>query len=164
MSEPLVTEITRRAMATEFGVVIAGSPGNAVEVAIEALDDLGRLESLMSVHQPASQVSEINRLAGVRPVRVAPELIEVLTRAVAIAELTGGAFDVTAGPLVRCWGFTQRRGQKPSDDAIREALASVGSHRLRIDTAEQTVMLADAGMAINFGGIGKGFADRKSVV
>ncbi|TVP99825.1 MAG: FAD:protein FMN transferase [Planctomycetaceae bacterium] len=158
MSEPLVTEITRRAMATEFGVVIAGRPGNAVEVAIEALDDLGRLESLMSVHQPASQVSEINRLAGVRPVRVAPELIEVLTRAVAIAELTGGAFDVTAGPLVRCWGFTQRRGQKPSDDAIREALASVGSHRLRIDTAKQTVMLADAGMEINLGGIGKGFA------
>lgn len=158
MPDPLVTEITRRAMATNFAIVLRGRPSEAIEVAIEALDDLGRLESLMSVHQPASQVSEINRLAGIRPVRVAPDLIEVLSQGVGVYQLTDGAFDVTAGPLVRCWGFTQKRGQKPTAEAIQDALANVGSDRLRIDADSQTVQLVDPHMEINLGGIGKGYA------
>lgn len=158
MNGPWVTEITRRAMATEFGVVLPGQDRAAIEVAVDALDDLGRLEALMSIYQPASQISEVNRMAGVRPVRVATELIEVLTRGQAIWQLTDGAFDVTAGPLVRCWGFSQRRGKKPAVEEIEIARSLVGSERLQIDPAVQSVYLVDRLMEINLGGIGKGFA------
>lgn len=158
MNGLLVTEITRRAMATEFGVVLPGQDRAAIEVAVDALDDLGRLESLMSIYQPASQISEVNRMAGIRPVRVETELIEVLVRGQAIWQLTNGAFDVTAGPLVRCWGFNQRRGKKPATEEIEIARSLVGSERLQIDPAGQSVYLVDRSMEINLGGIGKGFA------
>ncbi len=158
MNGPLVTEITRRAMATEFGVVLPGQDRAAIEVAVDALDDLGRLESLMSIYQPASQISEVNRLAGIRPVRVATELIEVLLRGRAIWRLTNGAFDITAGPLVRCWGFTQRRGKKPAIEEIEVARSLVGSERLQVDPAARSVYLVDRSMEINLGGIGKGYA------
>lgn len=158
MNGPLVTEITRRAMATEFGVVLPGENRAAIEVALDALDDLGRLESLMSIYQPASQISELNRMAGIGPVRVATELIDVLLRGRAIWELTNGAFDITAGPLVRCWGFTQRRGKKPTVEEIEVARSLVGSERLQVDPASRNAYLVDPSMEINLGGIGKGFA------
>lgn len=158
MNGPLVTEITRRAMATEFGVVLPGENRAAIEVAVDALDDLGRLEALMSIYQPASQIGELNRMAGIRPVRVATEIIEILLRGKAIWELTGGAFDITAGPLVRCWGFTQRRGRKPAAEEIEVARSLVGSERLQVDPVGQSAFLVDLSMEINLGGIGKGFA------
>ncbi len=158
MNAEVVTEITRRAMATEFGVVLPGESRDAVEAAIDALAELERIESELSVYRPDSDVSRINSLAGIRPVRVSVDLIHVLQRAVAIFQLTAGAFDVTAGPLVDCWGFRKRRGQKPSDAEISSALELVGSDRLRIDPEEQSAFLPQAGMSINLGGIGKGFA------
>jgi len=156
--EQVVTEVTRRAMATEFGVVLPGEHHTAIEAAIDALEELERIEAELSLFRPGSAISRINALAGIEPVRVSADVIEVLTRAVAISNLTGGAFDITAGPLVECWGFTRRRGRKPTAAEIAAARALVGSDRITIDTPQRTVFLQQAGMMINLGGIGKGFA------
>lgn len=158
MPEQVVTEVTRRAMATEFGVALPGEDRDAIEIAVDALEELETIESELSVYRPGSAISRINALAGIEPVRVSADVIEVLTRAVAISDLTGGAFDVTAGPLVECWGFTRRRGRKPTDAEIAAARELVGSDRITIDAPHRTVFLQQAGMAINLGGIGKGFA------
>lgn len=158
MPEQVVTEVTRRAMATEFGIVLPGEDRTAVEAAIDALEELERIEAELSIFRPGSAISRINALAGIEPVRVSADVIEVLARAVAIFNLTGGAFDITAGPLVECWGFTRRRGRKPTAAEIAAARAHVGSDRITIDVQHRTVFLQQAGMSINLGGIGKGFA------
>lgn len=158
MPEQVVTEVTRRAMATEFGVALPGEDRVAIETAIDALEALERLESELSIYRPGSAISRINALAGIEPVRVSPEVIEVIARGLAIYHLTGGAFDITAGPLVECWGFTRRRGRKPTAAEIAAALELVGSDRITLDPQQRTVFLQQTGMAINLGGIGKGFA------
>lgn len=154
----LITEITRPAMATEFAVAIPGAKGEDIQLAIEALDDLGRLEQLLSIYVQESQVSEINRQAGTRAVVVDPDVLNVISRAKLISEFTAGAFDVTAGPLVRCWGFTNRRGRKPSESEINRAKDLVGFDNLIIDNDRSTVYLAKPFMEINLGAIGKGYA------
>ncbi len=158
MPEQVVTEVTRRAMATEFGVALPGEDRAAIETAIDALEELDQIEAELSIFRPGSAISRINQLAGIEPVRVSADVIEILTRAAEIYELTAGAFDVTAGPLVECWGFTRRRGRKPTEEEIAAAQALVGSDRITIDAEHRTVFLQQAGMAINLGGIGKGFA------
>jgi FAD:protein FMN transferase len=158
MSDEVVIEITRRAMATEFGIMLPGERRDAVEAAIDALEDLERIEAALSIYCPQSDISRINAMAGNKPVRVGIDVIEVLQRALAVSKLTAGAFDVTAGPLVEIWGFTKRRGQKPSESEIDGARQLVSSARVQIDPAEQTVMLERPGMKLNLGGIGKGFA------
>jgi thiamine biosynthesis lipoprotein len=154
----LITEITRPAMATEFAIAIPGAMREDMEVAIDALDDLGRLERLLSIYVQESQVSEINRQAGIRAVVVDPDVFSVISRAKLISEFTSGAFDVTAGPLLRCWGFTNRRGRKPSESEIKRAKDLVGFENLIIDKDRSEVYLPKPLMEINLGAIGKGYA------
>lgn len=158
MNDQLVTEIKRRAMATEFAVVLPGEDYAAIEKAVDALDRLSYLESLMTIYQPNSDISQINRRAGESPAKVSPEIVAVLRRAQAISALTDRAFDVTAGPLIECWGFNKRRGRKPTEDEIELARSLVDNQRLILDEERHTAELKTAGMRLNLGGIGKGFA------
>ncbi len=145
-------------MATEFVVMLPGTLGQFAELALTALEQLDRIENLLSVYRPNSDIARLNHAAGQGPVQVADETIEVLARAVELSVLTCGAFDVTAGPLVDAWGFTKRRGQKPSAAAIAAALEIVGYQKLRIDVDAKSVELLQTGMTVNLGAIGKGFA------
>ena len=158
MDDQIVTEITRRAMATEFAIVLPNQSPHAIEAAVDALEMLEKIESKLTIYRPDSEISRINESAGIRPVRVSSDVFNLLTRAVKISELTSGAFDITAGPLVECWGFTKRRGQKPNQQQIDEAKQRVGWHLIEFQTDEKTVFLKLTGMQINLGGIGKGFA------
>jgi len=158
MNDQIVTEITHRAMATEFGVFLCGEGGQATEAAVDALDQLDQLESLLSIYRPQSEISRINLNAGIAPIKINQQVFDVLRWSLQIHALTSGAFDVTAGPLVECWGFTRRRGRKPTDEEIATAKAKVGAHLLRLDENHQTAFLEEPGMQINLGGIGKGYA------
>jgi len=158
MNDHLVTEITHRAMATEFGVILPGEGGQATEAAVNALDQLDRLESMLSIYRAESEISQINLNAGIAPIKTNPQVFELLQCSLQIHAFTSGAFDVTAGPLVECWGFTRRRGRKPSDAEIAAAKEKVGAHLLLLDERSQTVFLQQPGMQINLGGIGKGYA------
>ncbi len=158
MNEQIVTEITRRAMATEFAIVLPGQSPRATEAAVDALDMLEAIESKLTIYRPESDISRINQSAGIEPVRVSDDVYDLLIHAVNVSKQTGGAFDITAGPLVECWGFTKRRGQKPTEQQINEAKQRVGWHMIEFQREAKTVFLKRPGMQINLGGIGKGYA------
>src|SRR5437899_9271267 len=102
---PTVT-LARHAMATRFELVLHGeNPVTLRAAAEEALAEVARLDDQLSLYRPGSEVAQLNARAGREAVRVTPELFALLKQAHRLNSETGGAFDITVGPLVRCWGF-----------------------------------------------------------
>lgn len=154
-----VLELSRAAMACEFQVLLnAGQHPGAEEAAIQALDLVERLESQMTVYRPDSEVSRLNRAAHSGPVVVERRLFELLQTALELHAQTGGAFDITSGPLSKAWGFFRRQGQVPPNAEIRAALEQVGSQHMVLDPGTSSVRFAKAGLEINLNSIGKGYA------
>src|SRR5262245_58849279 len=97
----------REAMATRFEVALWGEdPVRLRAMAEEALAEIERLEAQLSYYRPESELSGLNRSAAASPVVVEPQFFHLLRRAVELSDATGGAFDPTVAPLLRCWGFT----------------------------------------------------------
>jgi thiamine biosynthesis lipoprotein len=157
--------VHRRAMACRFEVTLAEEDARHVEAARAALDEADRVEAVLTVFRDSSEVSAVNREAAAGPVVVGDLLFALLERCRPIHAATGGAFDPTSGPLTRCWGFLVREGRLPAAEEIAEAMASVGFGKVQLDAAARTVRFEAAGMALNFGSIGKGLAlDRMAAV
>ncbi len=151
--------VTQAAMACEFTIYLnAGQYLRAAERAIQALDLLEPLEEQLSVYRVHSEVSEINRRAAAQPVLLERNLCELLRRGLQLSEATKGAFDMTAGPLSRVWGFYRRQGRLPDTVELQAAQACVGCQHVRLNTASQTIAFAINGVELNLGGIGKGYA------
>jgi len=174
LSNDLATlRVAHTAMATEFEVVLYGPDLQHLRaVAQEAFDEIDRLEEQLSAYRPTSDVCWINRTAFHRPVRVEPGLFDLLQTARRIWQETDGAFDITVGPLVRCWGFFRRGGAsplsfrrggagggvRPSPEDLAAARARVGMQYVELDPAERTVRFLREGVELNLGGIAKGYA------
>ncbi len=156
--EATLLQIGREAMACEFEVVLRGDAHASTETALAALDVVDELEDQLTVYRPHSEVVRLNQAAAIREVLVERGLFQLLQLANEIHAATGGAFDATAGPLAKTWGFFRRQGRMPGDEEIAEALARVGSEDLVLDAERQTVRFGRMGMEINLGGIGKGYA------
>lgn len=122
-----------------------------------ALDEIERLEELFSFFKENSELNRVNRSAGGSSIGIGEELFEILTLARSLWKQTGGAFDVTASPLWRLWGFHRRQGARPPAEAIAECLCRVGSEGVSLDALRGEVSLSE-GVEINLGSIGKGFA------
>lgn len=158
-AEQFLIEVSRRAMACDFQVLMnARQHQRATEAAMRALDVVETLEDQMTVYRSHSEVSRINQTAAAGPVAVEHRLFALLRRAYDLSEATGGAFDITAGPLIRAWGFYRREGRFPEASDANEALASVGYRHLEFDESQRTIRFLRAGMEINLGAIGKGYA------
>jgi thiamine biosynthesis lipoprotein len=158
--------VTRRAMACEFQVLLnAGQHASGTEAALEALDAVDALEEQLSVFRATSEISRINRTAAAGPVAVESRLFALLELAGRIHAETGGAFDITAGPLWEAWGFSRRQGSVPSQEQLAEAIRRVGWHQVELSPADQTVRFLAPGLGLNLGSIGKGYAlDRAAEV
>lgn len=150
--------VSRPAMACRFEITLPMSDENGVAVAQVALEEADRLERQLSVFKPDSEVSEINREAGSREVKLEPELFRLLAYSQTIFAETEGAFDITSGPLTRCWGFLKREGRVPNHEEIKAALGVVGGDKLHLIADSQTIAFAKSGVEINLGSIGKGYA------
>ncbi len=152
-------ELSRFLMACEFAVLLnAGRPPEAGDAALEALEKIERLEQMLSVYLPESELSQLNRSAfdQVRP--VSGDLAELLKIAVDIHARTGGCFDITAASLSEAWGFARRQGAMPTSDQIAAALDCVGTQYLELTENPPSVRYSKAGLKVNSGGIGKGYA------
>tara|TARA_R110002049_G_scaffold2750_4_gene21877 strand:+ start:19115 stop:20092 length:978 start_codon:yes stop_codon:yes gene_type:complete len=158
MPQNFTTQLSHRAMATEFVVMLAAASSHTVDLTLQALELLDQIEADLSIYHAESEISLINRDAARQPVAVSGPTFALLQKALRWSKLTEGAFDITAGPLVQAWGFGKRRGQKPSPEVIQEALQRVGYQHLRLDPHDRTVRFDRPGMSINLGAIGKGDA------
>jgi thiamine biosynthesis lipoprotein len=149
---------SHRAMATLFEVVLPfGTPG-AHELAGAAFAEIDRLEQQLTVYRDSSEVSRLNSLAPLVAVPVEEGLFNLLTQAARLTDETAGAFDVTAGALIKAWGFYRGPRRVPSDDERTEALSRVGMRHVICDAERRTVRYQRPGLEINLGSIGKGYA------
>jgi len=149
---------SRRCMATGFEVVFPFGTPEATDRARQAFDLLDRLESQLTVYRDSSEVSHLNRLAPFQSVRVEPGLFALLRLAAEITEITGGAFDITAGALTKAWGFYRGPRRVPSDEEQCSALEKSGMRHVVLDPRSESIRFLRPGLEINLGSIGKGYA------
>ncbi len=151
--------VARNAMATRFEIVLHGDDPAALRAAgEEALDEIDRIEAQLSLYRPTSEIARLNARAAHAPVRVTPALFRLLESARELTQATGGAFDVTIAPLVRCWGFMHGTGALPRPEEIAEARARVGMHLVELDGENLCVRFQREGVMLDLGAIGKGYA------
>jgi thiamine biosynthesis lipoprotein len=145
-------------MACRFEVTLPRSEDNGIVAATGALDEVDRLEAQLTVFRDSSEVSYVNAHAADAPVNISQALFDLFDLCLRLNKETEGAFDITSGPLTRCWGFLKREGHLPSNAAIDAARTVVGSDKLHLDERAKTIRFLKRGMEINLGSIGKGFA------
>ena len=155
----LLTEVGRKAMACQFQIFAPSHDDpDVIEAALQALDCVDLWEDRLSVYREQSEISRINRVADLQPCVVEADTLDLLDRCIELWQSTGGAFDITAAPLVRAWGFHIRQGRFPSDEELQHAMEHVGSNHLVLDRAHRSVRFRKPGVELNLGSIGKGFA------
>ena len=108
--------------------------------------------------QRYSELNQITSTAVGHAVRVSDDLFTVLAASQDLAEATDGAFDVTQGPVIRVWREARKTSRLPDADTLREAASRSGHRKLHLDAAAHTVLLDQAGMGLDVGAIGKGYA------
>jgi FAD:protein FMN transferase len=145
-------------MATLFELMVPYGRPAAAEIANSALDLIDDLESQLTVYRDDSEVSAINRLAYAESVAVEERLFALLELAAKLTSETSGAFDVTAGPLIKAWGFFQRQGRVPAPAERQDALARVGMRHVELIPESRSVRFRREGIEINLASIGKGYA------
>lgn len=156
---PHTVSLARHAMATRFEIVLHGERPEALRAAgEEALDEIERIENLLSLYRSHTEIADLNAHAAQRPVRVSPPVFRLLEQARRLSAETSGAFDITVGPLVRCWGFMGGTDGTPLPEAIAEARANVGMHFVELNPVDYTVRFAREGVLLDLGAIGKGYA------
>ncbi len=144
-------------MATRFEFVLVGTDGSQLRAAGErALDEVAAWEGLLSPFLHGSWVSRLNRDAVAGPVTVPAEVFAFLHRSVELWRETSGAFDPTVGPLMAAWGL--RGADEANEEARAAAAASVGMDGVVLDTATRTVAYTRPNMALDVGGVAKGWA------
>lgn len=157
-------EIARPAMACEFAIYLdAKKYPCGPEAAVTALDLIDTLENQLSVYRPTSEVSRINANAAREALPVEACLFELFELALKLHQLTGGAFDIASGQLIKAWGFYRRQGAIPDDHDRADALAKSGSQYIELEPTARSIRFRRAGVELNLGAIGKGYAlDRAS--
>lgn len=154
-----LTIFRRAAMASDFEVALNESQDEfGADAALNALDEIERVEEALSVFRPTSVASRLNLLAADIPVRVDEEMWTWLEEALRIGKETEGAFDIASAPLWRAWGFADRDGEFPPKEKLQDALNLSGARHLRLNYESNSVSFDAPGVELNFGAIGKGIA------
>jgi thiamine biosynthesis lipoprotein len=156
--EVALLRLARRAMATAFEVVVPFGTPDSVALGEAAFGLLDELEAQLTVYRDTSEVCRLNREAPYRDVGVEPRLFGLLQECARLTAETGGAFDVTAGALIKAWGFFRGPRRVPGDDEREAALTRVGMRHVVLDAGRQTVRYLRPGLEINLGSVGKGHA------
>ncbi|RED43443.1 thiamine biosynthesis lipoprotein [Winogradskyella eximia] len=154
---------TLKLMGSRFDIsVVASDSIDGHKYITSAIDEITRIENLISSWDSKSQTSLINNSAGITPVKVDLELFQLIERALKISKLTDGAFDISYASMDKIWKFDGSMTTMPSEEAIKKSVEKVGYENIILDAANQTVFLKLKGMKIGFGAIGKGYAADKA--
>lgn len=150
-------------MGSRFDITIVAKDIPTAEAYIDSsIIEISRIENLISDWIPESQVSQINKFAGIKPVKVDRELLELTQRALHFSELTDGAFDISFAAADKIWKFDGSMDTIPSPEAVAESVKKIGHRNIIINEEEATIFLKLPGMKIGFGATGKGYAADKT--
>ena len=150
-------ERTEAIMGTRVYVQLWSTDAVKGNAAIEAvMDDMRRIDDLMSHYKPESQLSQINARANREPVQVDKELFDLIKLSTYYSQITQGAFDITYASVGYLYNYPEH--VHPTEAQIKDALPAVNWRNLLLDEAHHTVRFEHAGMRIDLGGIGKGYA------
>ena len=147
------------AMDTFMDLKVSGK--NAQKAILEAEREINALERMLSNTIENSEISAINQNAGKDAVKVSDDTLYLLKEAREIYDFTQGAFDITIAPIIDVWGFTKEVKKVPDEETLKQKLDLVDMKKLQINEKNKTVFLEESGMAIDLGGIAKGYATDK---
>jgi thiamine biosynthesis lipoprotein len=150
-------------MGSRFDItVVADDSVHARDFIDLAIQEISRIERLISSWDDRSQTSEVNRNAGVRPVQVDKELFELIERSIVLSKLTDGAFDISYASMDKIWKFDGSMTQMPGENDIKVSVDKVGYENIVLNQENSSVYLKVKGMKLGFGAIGKGYAADKA--
>ena len=153
-----------RLMGNRFEISVVDNDIASAEAHIgSAVAEISRIEKLLTTFSDDSQTNEINRNAGIQPVKVDQEVFDLIARSIRISDLTQGAFDITYGSIDKSlWNFDLNMKHLPDVETARKAVRLINYKNIVLDAANTTVFLKEKGMRIGFGGIGKGYAAERT--
>lgn len=140
-------------------IVLSVEGENAQKACVEVIKRIAEIEDRMTIHNPGSEIMNINKYASEQKVFISKDTFFVLEQALIFARLTGGSFDPTIGPLVKLWGIGTGNHRIPGEDEIREQIALVDYHTLKIsrDGDDYSAYLPQRGQVVDLGAIAKGY-------
>ena len=157
-------KIVQKLMGNRFEITVEAKTATETDFFLKkAVEEISRIEALLSTYQETSETNLINKNAGLKPVKVSDEVFSLIKRSKKISEITDGTFDITYGSIdQRFWNFDTEMTELPDEVLARKSIALIDYRNIILNTEEKTVFLKNKGMRIGFGGIGKGYAAEKT--
>ncbi len=164
MSELALYKRAMKLMGNHFEITVVAEDelwaNEKIDVGVE---EIKRIEKLLTTFATDSETNLINANAGIAPVKVSAEVIALIERSLRISSVTQGAFDISYGSVDKSlWNFDTTMTSLPSNEIAKQSVRLINYKNIIIDTASSTVFLKEIGMRIGFGGIGKGYAAEKA--
>ena len=122
-----------------------------------AVAEVKRVEYLISDWIPTTQISQVNKNAGIKAVKVDKEVFDLVGRAIKVSQITSGAFDISYASMDKIWKFDGSMKTMPTEEAIKKSVSKIGYKNIVLDPKEQTIFLKMEGMKLGLGGIGQGY-------
>ncbi len=153
-----------RLMGNRFEISVVSHDTQWAEGRIDdAVEEISRIERLLTTFNDSSQTNQINQQAGIKPVSVDKEVFELIRRSLKISELTQGSFDITYGSIdKRLWNFDTTMTELPDPETAKQSVRLINYRNVILNESDCSVFLREKGMRIGFGGIGKGYAADKA--
>ena len=149
-----------RLMGNSFALTVVEENAEIAEEHIDAaIDEIKRIEALLTTFSENSQTNLVNQQAGISPVRVDKEVFQLVQRSIRISELTQGSFDISYGSIDKSlWNFDLSMKALPDKTTAKASVRLINYKNILLDEADSSIFLKEKGMRIGFGGIGKGYA------
>lgn len=158
--QPKLYQREQLLMGNRFQItVVADDEVYATSCIENAVNEIKRIEELLSTYKSTSETNLINQYAGIEPIKVSNEVFDLIKRSIKISVLTQGAFDITYGSIdKRLWNFDCNMTELPDPETAKEMTRLINFRNIILNETDSTVFLKEKGMRIGFGGIGKGYA------
>ncbi len=151
-------------MGNRFEISVLTTDESRANICIDAaVAEIQRIEKLLTTFKDDSDTNHINAAAGINPVTVESEVIELIQRSLKISAITQGSFDITYGSVDKTlWNFDKDMKSLPDAATAKRSVRLINYRNVIVNEKESTVFLIEKGMRIGFGGIGKGYAAEKA--
>ncbi|WP_428327372.1 FAD:protein FMN transferase [Mucilaginibacter sp.] len=151
-------------MGNRFELTVVSANEKWANERIDAgIQEIQRIEKLLTTFSDDSETNQVNSNAGIKPVVVSRETFDLIRRCVMISRITQGAFDITYGSIdKRLWNFDQHMTSLPDEATAKKMVRLINYRNIILNEADCTVFLREQGMRIGFGGIGKGYAAERA--